>query len=210
MSAPLFPLKALDVSEYQGRIDWHKVRRAGYRHAFIKASEGTSEVDRCLVANVRGARRAGLQIGLYHYAHPSQSPRDNARHFLRYASELVKVGDIAPLLDLEVTEGLDMYELWRWQHRWCEIVGEAFATVPMLYSYRYFLEAYIWFPHKHRPIAGADYGRPPAETLAGWHVWQYTSAGRVPGIAGDVDLDLIRKPLPTVHRSAARSKSWWR
>lgn len=196
----VYPEKSFDVSEYQGRVSWRDVRKAGYRTAFAKASEGISERDREVENNARHAHEAGVRLGLYHYAHPSESPRRNARHFLDVISPLVHVGDPAPLLDLEVTEGHSPESLWRWQHVFCSIVAEALQTVPMLYTYLSFLEHDLYLPPKHRPIFGADYGHVPASVLAGWHGWQYSSSGRVPGVSGRVDLDSIRKPLPTIGR----------
>lgn len=195
-----YPAKALDVSGYQGRVDWKHVHEAGFRFVAIKATEGTSFVDPLLDRNASHAREAGLRVALYHYAHPSESPRREAKHFLDVALGHSKHGDIAPALDLEVTEGHGPRALWRWQHAFCELVADALDTTPILYSYLAFLDADIWLPPKHRPIWGAAYGHVPAATLAHWHAWQYTSSGNVPGISGRVDLDSIRKPLPTIGR----------
>lgn len=197
-----YPLKALDVSNYQRVVEWEKVHAAGYRFAAIKASEGTSFFDPYAKENVEGCREHGLGFSLYHYAHPSESPRREARHFLEIAHEILRPGDTSPCLDLEVTEGLSPMQLWRWQHTFSAVVQEAFGGTVILYTYRAFLEADIWLPHRHRPIWGADYGSVPASVLAGWHAWQYTSSGRVPGINGPVDLDSILKPLPKVGRKA--------
>lgn len=200
MSDLTYPVKALDVSNYQGRISWRRVRRDGFRLAAIKATEGTSFVDAYAASNVRGARRAGIVPVLYHYAHPSNSPRTEAQHFLSVALPLVKIGDPCPALDLEITEGLTPYQLWRWQHTFAHIVEETLGGRVILYTYRYFLESDIWLPKHHRPIWGASYGSTPESVVAGWHAWQYTSSGRVAGIRGPVDLDSILKPLPQIER----------
>ena len=200
MNESIFPAKALDVSNYQGRINWRKVHDAGYRFAAIKATEGTGFVDPYAARNTRRARAAGVKFSLYHYAHPSESPRREARHFLDIVLDLVRVGDPCPALDLEVTEGLSPQQLWRWQHTFSGMVEEALGGTVILYTYRAFLEADIWLPSRHRPIWGADYGSVPESVLRGWHAWQYSSSGRVPGIRGPVDLDSILKPLPIIGR----------
>jgi lysozyme len=191
--------KALDVSNNNGRVDWPKVHGAGYRHAFAKASEGESFVDDQVKRNAEHARAAGVSLSLYHFGHPGNSARREARHFLEVAVPLVHVGDPCPVLDLEVKEGLSWEELWHWQHTFGAIVGEAFGCPTMIYSSESFLAA-IPFPRHHRPLWGAAWGHVPASVLDRWHVWQYTSAGRVPGISGLVDLDSIRKPLPKIGR----------
>lgn len=201
-----YPAKGLDVSAYQGRINWHDVARGGFTHAAIKATEGGGEkeryFDRMAARNVEHARAAGIRVCLYHYAHPNESPRREARFFLDHVlgEKLVKHGDIAPALDLEVTEGHGPHALWRWQHTFCELVAEALQTTPILYSYLSFLANDIHLPPKHRPIWGAAYGHVPTATLRTWHAWQYSSSGSVSGISGRVDLDSIRKPLPTIGR----------
>lgn len=192
--------KSFDVSEFQGRPDWKAIHAAGYRHAFAKATEGEVEIDSQVKRNAEHARSAGVKLSLYHYAHPGQSAKRNAKHFLSVAVELVKVGDPCPVLDLEVTEGKSPEALWRWQHEWGSIVGEAFGCTTALYSYLYFLAHDLYLPPKHRPIIGAAYGHVPSATLALWHGWQYSNAGRVPGIGTLVDLDSIFKPLPTIGR----------
>lgn len=195
-----YPKKALDVSNNNGRVNWSHVHGDGFEHAFAKATEGQVFIDGQVRRNAEQARAAGVKLGLYHYAHPAESPRDNAKHFLSVASSLVEVGDPAPTLDLEITGGLSPAELWSWQHTFCELVGEALETVPMLYSFESFLADSIVWPVHHRPLWGAAWGSVPDGVLDGWHVWQYSASGRVNGISGLVDLDSILQPLPTIGR----------
>lgn len=192
-------MKAIDVSEYQGRISWWRVHKDGIRHAFVKATEGTTLVDRRLRRNVRGCRRHGVAVSLYHFAHPGESPLANAHHFLRSTHGLIRVGDPAPVLDLEVSEGLTSAALTRWARAFFSVIDNHFGTEGILYSYLDFLERDV-FPLPAHPVWGADYGSVPADVLATWSAWQYSSAGRVRGISGPVDLDSIRKQLPTVRR----------
>ena len=60
-------LEGIDVSHWEGRIDFSEVRRAGIRIVYIKASEGDREVDPDFERNYREAQTAGLKIGFYHY-----------------------------------------------------------------------------------------------------------------------------------------------
>lgn len=191
--------KALDVSNNNGRVNWSEVHAAGYRHAFAKATEGNSFVDDQLKRNVEHARSAGVKLGLYHFAHPALGARANAEHFLRTIAPLVRVGDPIPWLDLEVAEGHSWEELWHFQHNFGRIVGEAFGCVCGLYSSASWLSS-IPFPKHHRPLWGASWGHASRAELDGWHVWQYSAAGRVSGIGGLVDLDSILKPIPTIGR----------
>lgn len=193
-------MKALDVSNNNGRIDWQKVAGAGFRHAFIKASESDNFTDRDAERNVAGCRKHGITPQLYHFANPSLTPAANARRFLAAAADLLHVGDPVPVLDLETTGGHGPRSLWAWQHHFCGIVGEAVGRAPALYSYLYFLEHDLYLPPRHRPIWGAAYGHVPTATLHSWYAWQYSSSALVPGISGRVDLDSILKPFPTIRR----------
>lgn len=191
--------RAIDVSAYQGRVNWSDVHAAGVHHGFAKASEGTLEVDGEVKRNAPRARDAGVKLGLYHFAHPALGARANAEHFLRVIEPLVHVDDPVPVLDLEVAEGLGWEALWHFQHHFCELVGEAFGCTPMLYSSASWLRS-IPFPAHHRPLWGASWGHATNAELAGWHAWQYSAAGRVSGIGGLVDLDSILRPIPTIGR----------
>lgn len=189
----------IDVSNYNGKIDWKRVRAAGVDRAYIKLTEGLFFVDKYAKQNAQAARAAGVQVGFYHFAHPSNSPVAEGRHFLQAARGLTQVGDLPPVLDLEVQEGKDWAFLNDWKAQYLALVDDAVpchaphATV--FYSYYYFLKNMNLYPD--RPVWGAAYGgtfTPPPT----WSVWQYSSTGKVPGIGGYVDLDKVLRDLPAV------------
>ena len=189
----------IDVSAYQGKIDWRQVRQAGVDRAYVKATEGLTFVDGQLRRNATNGRGAGVQVGFYHFAHPTNSPVAEAKHFLAAVDGLLKPGDLPPVLDLEVAEGHDAAYLNGWKAQWLALVDDAVpCSKPhstVFYSYFYFLKSMVLYPD--RPVWGAAYGQfsPPAA----WSIWQYSSTGRAPGISGYVDLDkVLRDDLPTV------------
>src|SRR5215213_2797756 len=102
--APL--IHGIDVSHWQGAVDWGTVRRSARLFAFAKATEGQSLVDSTFAANRAGMASAGLALrGFYHFARPDRnSAADEAAHFLRTVGPLGP-GEVA-VLDLEVTPGL--------------------------------------------------------------------------------------------------------
>src|SRR5438128_688135 len=78
-----YPVWGIDVSHYQGRIDWKTVASAEHiRFAYIKATEGASSVDKQFSGNWRKARAAGLQVGAYHYFSFCSPGQKQAEHFL--------------------------------------------------------------------------------------------------------------------------------
>jgi lysozyme len=104
--------KGVDVSNYQGSIDWLQVAGDGYSFAFAKASEGFTFTDVTYALNRTGAPGVGLRLGAYHFARPSgtsdatitTSAIGQADHFVDVAQP--KVGDLPPVVDLETTGGL--------------------------------------------------------------------------------------------------------
>ena len=99
--------KGIDVSNWNGTINWTKVAHAGYKFAIAKATEATSYEDTTYVANRSGSQAAGLAFGAYHFAQPSgtsdaaavASAVAQADYFLSVAQPAA--GDLTPVLDLE-------------------------------------------------------------------------------------------------------------
>lgn len=76
--------RGIDVSRWQGSIDWKQVREAGISFVFIKASQGSSLEDPKFAENVQGAKAAGLLVGAYHFlgAASAAAARQEAKHFV--------------------------------------------------------------------------------------------------------------------------------
>ncbi len=105
---PFLPVtEGIDISHWQGTIDWNGVAGAGKRFAYMKASEGTSYRDPTYPTNRDQAKALGLYVGAYHFAQPGRTPGDAVAEadFFLAVSQLA-AGDLLPALDLEVTGGL--------------------------------------------------------------------------------------------------------
>lgn len=180
----------IDVSSYQDNIDWSKVYASGVRRAYIKITEGLTVTDQAASRNLKNAREAGLQVGVYHYAHPSNSTLAEAARFLRISSGALHAGDLPPALDLEVTEGHSWEYVNDWKAQWFAAVDHQIGCRAVFYSYYYFWKQMVLYPD--RPVWGAWLGASPAPTA--WTFQQYSFTGTVPGISGHVDLDRLLKP----------------
>ena len=199
-AVPTF-VDGIDVSYHQGTIDWTRVAGAGKRFAYIRASAGTLTADTTYVSNRVGARGAGLTVGSYHFANPDGAANDAANEaawFLRNAT--IGSGDLLPVLDLEVSNGLAPAALLDWARIWLANVEAATGVRPVIYTTPSFwvtsmantdwfaLNGYrLWIAH----WTTASQPTVPAGNWAGqgWTLWQHSSTGSVPGIAGAVDLD---------------------
>jgi lysozyme len=205
----LAEVKGIDISHWQGQIDWGKVRAADVRVAYIKASEGKDYVDPTYARNRTDSAAAGVVTGAYDFARPgSRNPGDvvadakaEAEHFLATAN--IKPGDLAPVLDLEDAGSLNPDQLSQWATTWSDTVQAATGVKPLLYTSPSFFEDKIgnkdavadkfrlWLAHWN-----TDTPRVPSQWQA-WQGWQ-TGIGKVDGIAGDVDLDRFRNPAELV------------
>ena len=200
-ASPTF-VAGIDVSYHQGTIDWSRVAAAGKRFAFIRASAGTLTADTMYTANRSGARAAGLTIGTYHFANPDSAANDAANEaswFLQHAT--ITSGDLLPVLDLEVANGLGSAALIAWTQTWLERVYGATGVRPVIYTNAGFWTSSMantdWFARNGYPVlwvahwTSASQPNVPAGDWGGngWRFWQYSSTGSVPGITGAVDLD---------------------
>ena len=194
--------EGIDVSHWQGTIDWAKVRAAGKKFAYIKASETTTFVDDHYVTNRAKAKSNGIKVGAYHFARPGTNSGDaaaEADHFVNTAGPVS--GELIPVLDLEVTGGLTDSQLANWAKAFLDRVYQrtgvrgAVYTSPSFWSNnvgnsRILADAgykVLWIAH----WTTASSPTLPAENWGGnsWTFWQYTSDGAVSGISGRVDLN---------------------
>ncbi len=183
---------ALDVSQYQGTIDWaaiaSQVAAGTLGGVMIRATYGASGVDPDFATNWRAAAQAGVPAGPYHYADPSQPAAEQAAHFL---GTITQAGGwphayLRPALDLEVLGGLDAASLQTWATDWLTAVDSTGPALPMLYGSLDFLETNLSPLLGHWPLWVADWGGGVTIPHMGH---QFTDAAHVAGISGAVDED---------------------
>ena len=94
-----FPIRGIDVSHHQGKIDWRRVAADDVAFAIIKATEGGTHVDTLFATNLREARAAGLAVGAYHFFTFCRPGADQARNFMA----VVPSGEplLPPVVDIE-------------------------------------------------------------------------------------------------------------
>jgi GH25 family lysozyme M1 (1,4-beta-N-acetylmuramidase) len=200
----------IDVSDHQGAIDWLAVAGAGKRFAYVRASAGTLTADTAYAVNRSAGLAAGLAIGSYHFGNPDAAPNDassEAGWFLQHAT--IAPGDLVPVLDLEVSNGLDQASLTAWAQAWLTQVTMATGVQPVIYTNASFWSSSMadtdWFAANGYRLWVASWTTAAEPTVPaanwggqGWTFWQHASTGVVPGISGEVDLDRFTVPaLPT-------------
>jgi GH25 family lysozyme M1 (1,4-beta-N-acetylmuramidase) len=196
----------IDVSKYQGRIEWSAVASGPVRFVIIRATKGNRYRDGRYARNLAGATQNGLVVGAYHFAKPDLAPWDaraEADHFLRVAR--VAAGDVVPVLDIEETGGLPAGQLRAWARVWLDRVRARTGVRAMVYSGSNFWHGFMRntpsFARRGHPLWVAHWyvGAPdvPGRRWAGkgYTVWQWSAVGRIAGIRGDVDRDWVKGPL---------------
>ena len=193
--------EGIDVSHWQGTIDWAKVRGAGKTFVIAKATEGVGFKDDKYAINKAGAMGQGLKFGAYHFAQPANDPIKEADWFVNNSS--YQRGMLIPTLDLERTGGRGPTALTTWVKAWLGRVSDRLGVKPMMYVSPSFWRANLndtrWFADNGYGILwvahwGTTSPSVPASNWGGrsWTFWQYSSDGSVPGISGRVDLNRYR------------------
>ena len=190
----------IDVSYYQGNINWPAVRADGKQFAIVRVSDGTGFLDPKFATNWKGAKAAGLAVGAYQFFRPGQDPVRQADLMISHLrSAGFGAGDIPPVVDVEVTDGVSAATITARVNTWLQRVRSAFGRLPILYTGPGFWSGlgnptpsplpYLWDAHwtSGCPTLPPNWGR--------LRFWQYSAKGRVAGISGDVDLDLYNGTL---------------
>jgi lysozyme len=190
-------VKGIDVSHYDGTIDWAKVKASGIDFAFMKATQGTTFVDPDFATNWKDAGAAGVIRGAYHYLQPELDATAQADFFIATAG-MPATGDLPMALDLEVLDNLTGAQVAAAAQTFLARVQAKTGRVPVVYT-----SARFWgtlgtpgpSPTPFQPYALWDAQwttacpNMPAPWMT-WTFWQYASTGTVPGISGMANVDL--------------------
>lgn len=191
----------IDISNVNGVVDWHRVRSAGIQGAYIKLSEGVTFDDPESHVHAKGAQKAGVPFGFYHFARPdNNTPEAEAAHVLRRLGRMKP--DLRLVLDFE--HGRAKRSYGDWAHRFNQVISKRLGYFPVFYSYA----PYISEMHLAKPVGNglwlAAYGRNdgqehPFDVPAPWKrvtMHQFSSRCRVIGCSNLVDLSHTRSLQP--------------
>jgi GH25 family lysozyme M1 (1,4-beta-N-acetylmuramidase) len=194
-------LEGIDVSRWQGTIDYAAVKASGRSFVVAKATEGIGYLDPNWSKNRTAAAAAGLKVGGYHFARPDLNPTNPAGEADWFVSQLnVAPGMLVPALDLEVAGSLSTTALANWVGAWLDevyaktgaramiYVSPAFWTGKLANTTKFADEGYtiLWVAHWFVNTPSV-----PANNWGGhgWTFWQYDDCGTVPGVPNCTDLD---------------------
>lgn len=193
-----YPIHGIDISKYQGDVDWLTVKRSGVSFAYIKATEGGDHLDEKFSENWRNAGRASIARGAYHFYFFCRTAAEQARWFIDNVPR--DRNALPPVLDIE----------WNHQSKNCpgkpspihirnemtrfiSIITAHYGRRPLIYT-----TVDFFADNQIGRVRGADFwlrsvAGHPSETYPGqaWTLWQYSGTGNVDGIKGKVDLNVF-------------------
>jgi lysozyme len=201
-------VKGVDVSHYQGHVNWASVKAAGYSFAFMKATEGYAHLDLEFARNWSACKANGIIRGAYHFFHPKLSPQAQADFFLQSVGPLDPT-DLPMVLDWETTDQRNNVQQIQNALWFLHAIEDATKKRPLLYfspgffnalgNPKQFLGYKIWI---------ANYGaRCPhiPDIYNDWAFWQNAETGVVPGIQGRADVDLFNGSLADLQTFALKT-----
>ncbi|NQS91642.1 MAG: glycoside hydrolase family 25 protein, partial [Chloroflexi bacterium] len=215
----------LDVSHWQGTINWTQVANANIKFTFAKGTEGVGWTDVKFHTNMNQGRDAGIFMGVYHFARPDlgNSGAAEANYFLSVAGDYLDSGYLRPVLDLEVGSSLGRVALSNWVLEWMETVKDRTGISPLIYTNVNFINNYLteavteydlWVAH-WTCVAKPTYYYPNTGMYRDWAFWQYygpggcgSNAGFVPGITTNIDLNIFNGVEAGLSEYDASSNLW--
>jgi lysozyme len=182
----------VDVSIYQGTVNWTSVKAAGIDFAIARISDG-SALDTQFATNWGGMKSAGIVRGAYQYFEPGQDPTTQANIVIS-AVGMLGTGDLPVTADMETTGGQSAATIVANLQTWMNAVKAGTGKQPMVYTASGYWDGSVGGSSAFGsdPLWVANWG-PPCPSMptgwSSWDFWQYSDTGTVNGISGNVDLD---------------------
>lgn len=184
--------RGIDVSEFQGTINYSAVRAAGIDVVYIRSSEGTNFIDPYFKTNYENAKANGLKVGFYHYV-TARSTELAVQEADFFASVIEGTSpDCKLAMDFEYFGGLSNEEVNQISLAFLTRLEEVTRKEVVVYSDAYNAGNVFDSTISNYPLWVADYFVSEPAPNNNWSVWvgfQYSDVGNIPGINGNVDLD---------------------
>ena len=201
-------VEGIDVSTYQGTVDWPTAKAGGITFGIARISDGLNSPDDTFDTNWAAMQSAGVVRGAYQFFEPDQDVNAQADMMIAKMATLMP-GDLAPTLDVEVTDNLTPAEIAPNVQQWIDRVASATGRVPMVYTGFYFWRDSVGGSGDGtNPLWVAAYGVSCPQVPAPWTqwaMWQHSGTGSAPGVTGQVDLDTFNGDLAALQALASGS-----
>jgi lysozyme len=183
----------IDLSEYQGEVNWPEVNaieeKFPIQFVFVRATVGNDRVDKAFDKNWLGAKDRKIIRGAYHYYRPNENSLEQAALYIKTV-RLYK-GDLPPVLDIEkLPENQSVARLKIGLRRWLEAVEAHYKVKPIIYTGEKYYDDFLKEEFSDYLFWIANYNFYREKMKEDWLFWQFTEKGSVPGIIGNVDVNI--------------------
>tara|TARA_B100000902_G_C27298807_1_gene911596 strand:+ start:348 stop:1058 length:711 start_codon:yes stop_codon:yes gene_type:complete len=201
----------IDVSHYQNSespIDWKKVANntsPKIQFAYIRTTMGKDGVDNDFKYNIEQARKNGIKVGVYHYYRPNENSTEQFENFLKNNQ---KIGDLPPVIDIEEKSDFGTKNLKIGILNFITLIELKYNVKPIIYAHQRFYNTYLlnsfkdyqlWIARHHgikeSPKNNQTNKKPFLFDQRCPIIWQYSGSGKIEGISGLVDLNIISQPI---------------
>ena len=188
----------IDVSEYQGKINWSYVdtleKKYPLHYVFIRATVGKDRKDYQFKRNWLGAKENKMIRGAYHYYRPNENSLEQAELFIKTVS--LQKGDLPPVLDIEkLPKNQSIANLKLGLKRWLQAVESHYGVKPIIYTGERYYDDFLKEEFSDYLFWIANYNLYREEIAEDWLFWQFTEKAAVPGIKGNVDVNIYNGDL---------------
>ena len=174
----------IDVSHYQGEVDWKKVKDTGVDFVYIKATEGSSYVDECFGKNKKQLEENEFTYGVYHFFSFDSKAKDQAKHFIETVGDMK--GKLVPVVDVEyygnkIKHPPKKKNVQKELQKMLDILEKEYGVKPMIYSTEPFYIKYLDGDFDDYPLWVRNVYFEPVHK---WKIWQYTDKYKMDGMNG--------------------------
>ena len=189
-----YPVMGIDISAHQGVIDWQTVYDSKVSFAFIKATEGTDFVDKRFAYNWKKAKQKNIIVGAYLFFKFNKDGRVQAQNFIKQVT--LTDNDLPPVVDFEIAYGnrLGIFSDKHVQKQLLKCLRELekhYGLKPIIYTNVDAYKKHIKGNFDEYPLWICKLCNEPVKTIP-WTFWQYSHKGAIPGIKGNVDMNVFK------------------
>lgn len=196
----------VDVSRWQGDIDWATLKHQGANFAFIKATDGGDHLDPMFMKNWHGAAAAGIKRGAYHFFYWCRKASEQADWFIRNVPK--DANALPPVLDVEWNHQSEC----KWRPSRADILEKMqvfmdrlerhYGKRPIIYTAPDFYRDNLKGAFPNHPFWLRAVAEHPSQVYPGrdWLFWQYSGSGLSRGVEGEIDLNVFK----------GDAEAWWR
>ena len=201
----------IDVSHHQGDIEWKKVKESGVDFCFIKATEGSTFLDKKFKKNVVECKKNGILIGSYHFYKAKSNPNKQFENF----SKNVKITDLnfPPVIDLEyhtnecLKNPKNKNEFIKDLKIFEKLVRDYYGVSPIFYTNPKFYDNLLKDDFNNELWICDLKGNSDLITdTTKWLFWQHNFNGKINGINGDVDMNMFNGSLDSLNKIVINKK----